>query len=130
MLGGGSGFVNSTPVATLGLALGLLVPHPVLGQDVSIPRSQPSLSSLQWSAPAFPSEAQAGGSGHGLFGDGSHDYRYPGLYVGVGAGVALSIWAFSTQDGESHTGSLLIGSVLVTAILGVAGALLGSAFHR
>jgi hypothetical protein len=48
----------------------------------------------------------------------------------VGAGAALSIWFITSDDGEASTGSLLAGSLLVTAVLGVTGALIGSAFRR
>jgi hypothetical protein len=112
------------------LALGVAVSTPLPAQYAAIPRMQPLLGALKWSAPAVSPEARAEGSGHGIFGDGSHDYRYPGLFVGVGAGAALSIWFITSDDGEASTGSLLAGSLLVTAVLGVTGALIGSAFRR
>jgi hypothetical protein len=122
--------VKATTVALMLLALGVAVSTPLPAQDAAIPRMQPLLSALKWSAPAVSPEARAEGSGHGIFGDGSHDYRYPGLFVGVGAGAALSIWFITSDDGEASTGSLLAGSLLVTAVLGVTGALIGSAFRR
>lgn len=112
------------------LALGMASSAPLLAQSATIPRLQPSLSALKWSAAVIPPEARTKDSGHGIFGDGSHDYRYPGLFVGVGAGAALSIWFITSDEGEVSTGGLLAGSLLMTAVLGVAGALIGSAFHR
>jgi hypothetical protein len=122
--------VKSTTVAPVVLALGLAGPAPLSGQAAAIPRIQPSLSALRWSPPVVSPEARSGTSGHGIFGDGSHDYRYPGLFAGLGAGAAISIWFITSEEGDASTGSILAGSLLVTAVLGVTGALIGSAFDR
>jgi len=71
----------------------------------------------------------------GIFGDGSKDYRYAGLWVGAatGAGMAYLAHQFCEQsDNGCHAsvGRELLGTTILVGVMGTIGALIGAQFGR
>ncbi len=71
----------------------------------------------------------------GIFGDGSNDYRYAGLWVGAatGAGMAYIAHQFcvgSDNGCQASLGRELLGASLVIGMMGTIGALIGAQFGR
>ncbi|HVX89321.1 MAG TPA: hypothetical protein VG940_10370 [Gemmatimonadales bacterium] len=71
----------------------------------------------------------------GVLGDGSHDYRYPGFWVGAGTGVGLAYIAHrfcndSDTGCSASAGQELFGTLFLTVIMGTFGALIGAQFER
>lgn len=84
----------------------------------------------QVAVPAFRSAFGGHSSRSGLLGRGDQDHRYEGLYVGLGAGAAFSIWS-AVQCSDRH-GCLnpVPAGLLITALAGLTGALVGGALPK
>jgi hypothetical protein len=70
----------------------------------------------------------------GIIGDGSRDHRYAGLWTGVGLGVGLValavVSACETEDSRCSVGNLAKATVITVPVLGIIGALIGSAIPK
>jgi hypothetical protein len=71
----------------------------------------------------------------GILGDGSQDYRYTGMWVGVGTALALSFVSYEFcrgSDGgcDASAGRVVLGTLLMTAVTGTIGALVGAQFDK
>jgi hypothetical protein len=70
----------------------------------------------------------------GIIGDGSRDHRYAGLWTGVGLAVGLVVFSAvtfcGTEDSACSVGNLAKATVLTIPLLGITGALIGSAIPK
>jgi hypothetical protein len=66
----------------------------------------------------------------GLLGRGDQDHRYEGLYVGLGAGAAFTIWSAIQCSGRNDCLNPLPLGLLVTFLTSLTGALVGSALPK
>jgi hypothetical protein len=105
------------------------------GESAAQQAFQPTLASgLVWSPAASQPDATTAMS-TGILGDGSKDYRYTGMWVGVGTALALSYVGYElchNDDGgcDASAGRVVLGTLLATAVTGTIGALIGAQFDR
>lgn len=69
----------------------------------------------------------------GIFGDGSNDHRYTGMWIGLGLGAgltALSVMFCADPDTGCEISRPLTYGPLMTFVLGVTGALIGAQIGR
>lgn len=113
------------------VASALLGAQSVMAQRIQGPRFA---GGTVWAAES-PALAAAATFSNGILGDGSKDYRYAGFVVGAGAGVwlgyELSQFCLDSEE-ECNTGpaGAVLGAVLVGALVGTFGALIGAQFDR
>jgi hypothetical protein len=69
-------------------------------------------------------------SASGILGSGDNDYRYEGLFVGLGAGAAFSIVSAVQCSGRHDCISPYVLGPIISALAGVTGALVGSMFPK
>jgi hypothetical protein len=110
----GAGHLRGLLLATALLAT---VTGPAQGQRLA--RSWPQGPTPSLTTAAAPSPAA------GIPGSDARDYRYEGLYVGLGAGAAFSIWNAGKCSGRHDCLSPSGFGLLITALGGLVGALLG-----
>ena len=84
----------------------------------------------QVSAPTFRSASDGHTLGDGILGRGDQDHRYEGLYVGLGAGAAFSIWSAAQCSGRHDCLNPLAVGLLITTLAGLTGALVGGALPK
>ena len=69
----------------------------------------------------------------GIIGSGADDYRYTGMYVGLGfaavAGVLGTIMC-TDQDSTCNEGDLALGITALAVVAGTVGAMIGHAFPK
>lgn len=88
---------------------------------------RPSSSHFLWQRPVSHSADTREPLG-GLLGRGDLDYRYTGFFVGAGLGVVLTAFAFALcgeGDDGCDGGRVLPAGVLMSAIMGLGGAVIG-----
>jgi len=107
------------------LLIAILLGAPSAGQA-----QMPQPARFVWVKPHYSELARAG---PGLLGRGDRDYRYTGFYVGLGLGAAATLLAVANcsdrDNGCSVTRALVLGPIM-TGVLGLSGALIGSIFPK
>lgn len=99
--------------------------HPVLGPSVATGRL--------WAAP--PDVSSRSAENGGILGDGSHDHRYRGFWIGAGLGLGFSYLGYqfckdTDTSCDASAGKVMLRSALVIGMLGTVGALIGAQVDR
>jgi hypothetical protein len=115
-----------------GLGLFIVLWHAASG---SASAQGPRVSFPEPVSQAFRQSAPVGslGAAAGIIGSSTKDYRYTGMYVGLGTFAALNILGFaicSGQEGGCHYESGVLGFVGGALLSGGVGALVGSLFPK
>lgn len=125
---------SSTRVASFARGLGMLIvlwlaaSESASAQGPRVAFPEPMSQSFRQSAPVG-----AHGAAAGIIGSGAKDYRYTGMYVGLGTFAALNIVGLAICSGQEggcdYEGGVLgfVGGVLLS---GGVGALVGSLFPK
>lgn len=83
---------------------------------------------------SVPPQASNAGIPAGILGDGSRDHRYAGLWTGVGLAVGLVALAVvsvcETENSRCSVGNLAKATAITVPVLGIIGALIGSAIPK
>ena len=112
-----------TLAVELGLACSLATPAAA---------QRPHYAEHVWATPTLESGV-ADAAGPGLLGRGDRDHRYTGFYIGLGLGAASTLfsvaWCSDRDNDCSTTRALVLGPVM-TGVLGLTGALIGSLFPK
>ena len=93
---------------------------------------QPHYAEHVWIRPELRSRV-AGAAGPGLLGRGDRDHRYTGFYIGLGLGAASTLFSVawcSDRDNDCSTTRALVLGPVITGVVGLTGALIGSLFPK
>ena len=111
------------------MALAVLLASPLPAQKLRGPNLA---NGLIWIAHNRPTPA-LDSSTAGILGDGSHDHRYTGMWIGLGLGAgvtALNVMFCADPDTGCEISRPLTYGPLMTFVLGVTGALIGAQIGR
>lgn len=106
-------------------ALSLALPRPATYHRPAL------VTGRLWGTPTYRPEATP--ATIGILGDGSHDHRYAGLWIGLGLGAtltALNLMFCSDRDTGCSTSRPLTYGPIMTVVLGTTGALVGAQIGR
>jgi hypothetical protein len=104
-------------------------------QGQASPVRGPAVASGRLWTPPAPATVSPTALSSGILGDGSHDYRYRGFWIGAGLGVGLTWLSYEFCKGSDNgcqagPDRVVLAAALTAGILGTVGALAGAQFDR